>query len=499
MKKVDFYKLSLIIIAIIPLLIPAYSLYKQFSPSGVLKISSNFLTEKPFISRLYPGIRTEIKGNILNKIVSLKDNIAYFDVILPRLYKQIEIEIHYQSPNPIAEIGGKLNGEDWSYKTKPLENKIIENCDWAKIENDSLILLQKNKIYNSLEEFFATPPGAEEITEYRYTPINQKFKLDYAPSEESNKINTELRGSYKIYTYIKDESLKYSFEFMEINRKEGEDKISFSLKDNKQKLELDSGEIMDDGVTAASGDYSEVKIMTLEKNDLPEGVYEITINTTDDIITKTISTEQDKVIFGGKLKIARAKEYFPDLMDESGVIYFSGDSLNITTKHEEGLQVVDINNTPQQISQVEEKLIIDSNLLEENGLTEIKYQVGDLEFESDGFYSFSPAMFFYPKIKSLKYNTNIDNFNYIISEKLPSIEKQDGYTVAKAKFNINELFLNEDFALNFILDFPGIRETGQEVKIKKINITLIKEPIDIFNFQEMKNRLHELLNKKLGD
>jgi len=103
-----------------------------------------------------------------------------------------------------VEAGVSTDGRTWQYNLQPLYNSKIEDLmkRWNEIgrnfhfnppgeaatlrRGDDLILLQRNKVYSSVDEFLKNPPAMNKValynydlkTNYLYRVIGRKFDHD---------------------------------------------------------------------------------------------------------------------------------------------------------------------------------------------------------------------------------------------------------------------------------------------------------------------------------
>ena len=120
-------------------------------------------------------------------------------------------------------------GESETYTLLPLHNRLIDESDWNRIDEDGLVLLQREKTYGSIKDFFANPPSRDDVAVYR-TNLDIPYRQDdYQPTSATQTIDVSLRGHHEFKTYIKDETLFFTFSYMDMNRDEGEDVVQVTI------------------------------------------------------------------------------------------------------------------------------------------------------------------------------------------------------------------------------------------------------------------------------
>lgn len=500
--------LAKVIIVLIPIVILGWVLNKQFSPLGKLVIKKDFKKESPFISDFYPRIRVDnIAKDGKEYYQTIRDDAVYFDLELPRWYNQATFVIKFKNFNPLLEINGRQNKDKWIFDEKPLESKIIdkalESKDWSKSEEGEVRLLAKNSQYPSIQSFIDDPPNTDQVATYFYTDLSKSAKLpDYKKSNELLEINKTLRGPHTIYTYIKNEVLDYQFTLQDINRGVGEDEVNINVYQQKTGEIIYTNNIPDDENIESNGQASETQQTSINIPDLDEGIYKIELASSDDLLISNIKTKQNKVIFGGRLFIADSPEYNESISSQTmnTDFYSSGKRLVISTSHPDSLQTLLINNSPIiNIDQVTKKFVLRKDELISDGLNLINSPKSDLLIESDGYFSFSLDSFFFPipsNIHKLDFDTKLEDTDYIIATDYHPPAKEDSWSVATAKFNLTDLYIDDDNKVQFMLGAPGLHENEREVRIAEIKVILEKPPLTWQNIiPRFKNYVKGIINK----
>ena len=186
--------------------------YLRIVPSGKISYFYNFQKPSFFIGKLTPEERLEMKSGL----AEIKGDPVYFSLRTPKKFNRAAITVKFKNTTayPVMELGLLNDKIAWNYDLKPLENKVIDQLAmvWPVIYGQAgSRLIQREKKYNSIENFLNSLPPINEIAIYDYN-LNNKFLLDkYAPALEPSVIDYNFRGSYQFYTYIKNETLNYTF------------------------------------------------------------------------------------------------------------------------------------------------------------------------------------------------------------------------------------------------------------------------------------------------
>lgn len=475
------------IIAAIPIVIFGWLINKELVPSGVFVIEHQIDDPSPFINQLLPDQRVEepdhdFDGDLVQSIVG---DPVFFFVHPHRGFDTVDAEVWFKNESvPIVELGGLAQIEGQVYDLKPLQNMIIDSTNWFKIEKNGVMLLQRNKVFNTIADFLVDPPPRHEIATYHYS-LSRPYIIDgYEPRAEKQKIDVSLRGFHTFKTYIKDETLNFTIKYMDMNRSEGPDPVSVIVYNEKGEP-FGSAHDLDDGVVDAEAFPSDLKTLQISIPDLTEGVYRVELRAERDIFFRSIETTQQKIVFMNNVYLADEVAW----KDEVRPVSFWTEAKNLAfqTQHTEGVQDIMIENERLSIEEPYERYVFE---VLHDGVAKIVAPNADVIAHTDGHIAFSPEQFFNPDPIRLRENTDLDGLgvNYIIAE-YTSPEKVGNWLVGKASFDTRILVLDEG-TWKFTFSTPGIEQMGTRVDIGKINMVWHREP---FVFSDLIRAIKDLL------
>jgi len=135
-----------------------------------------------FISDLYPADRVMVPA-VDNQYRCEQDFFAepiYFDINIPRSFSHVKLEIYYQNINQsLLQIGlarvGQLS-DDWIFQLQPLENQYFDKLNWPKIVKGDITLWQKNKQFNTIEQFVNNIPANQRVATFYYDLTSEAIK-----------------------------------------------------------------------------------------------------------------------------------------------------------------------------------------------------------------------------------------------------------------------------------------------------------------------------------
>ena len=178
----------------------------NFMFNGTFNAEYSFEKKSPFIRKLVPEGRVlpVIQNEEGQYIQEMVIDPVYFEIYLPNSVDEITIGIEYTNTSQsVIELGMQTTEEGWGYSLQPLENNKLDTLEWEYIKDNEVYLFQKEKYFNTLEEFFATPPKAYQVITYHYD----------MKGIDSMNVNTKL-DSYKYVLTTYDPSVKENVRYV---------------------------------------------------------------------------------------------------------------------------------------------------------------------------------------------------------------------------------------------------------------------------------------------
>jgi hypothetical protein len=464
-------KIFQIVIILIPVVLFFWLANQFLIPSGEFKVAHSVNESSSFIDHLLTDERVsdpykDAGGNWIQRIFA---DPVFFFVHPHRGFEHAEFEVWFKNDDvPIVELGSLATKGPERYSLKPLQNLIIDNSTWSKLTSGNTVLLQRNNVYSSLEDFYQNPPSRSELVTY-HASFENKFRIpSYQPSGNISEINTSLRGHHEIKTYIKNEPLNFKFFYSDMNRDEGQDPVSVVVFNEDGEPVADALAV-DDGNITKNAFSSNLQTVELSVPGLPEGVYKIVVNAGRDIFFRTIKTSQQKIIFLNMMFIGDEVGYMEP--PRPATIWTEAKRISFQTRHAEGLQTIRV---ASQSLVIDEPYKYYTKSITRPGLSSIYSPLGDIEIISDSPMSFSRSQFFRPDPVRLLPHTNLDalKINYLLAEYTPP-KTIDSWKVATVSFAASEMLL-DDGSWKMSFSTPEIKEMNKEMFVKEINMKWIR-------------------------
>ncbi len=462
-------RLIQLLLVAIPIAVMGWLLNLWFVPSGVFLVEHEVGDSSPFIDELKPETRVSdvYKNEQGEPVQAITEDPAFFFLHPHReeFFDEVVFEVWFKNESmPIVELGGLARVNPETFTLYPLHNRLIDESSWNRIDEDGLVLLQREDTYDSLADFFADPPSRDEVAVYR-TSFDVPYRIEgYQPTAAVQIIDVSLRGHHEFKTYIRDETLSFTFRYMDMNRDEGEDVVQVTVF-NERNQPVAEARASDDGNTSDDAVVDQgLKELKLAAYSLPEGVYKVVMNTTRDVFFREIQTPQQKVVFLNTLFVGDEVGYREP--SEGATLYTQSKRLRLQTRHAEGVQTITAGNQTLNIAQPYEWYTL---TFADEGLERVVLPTGDVEIVTDGKFAFSPSQYFNPDPVSLNAYTTIEQLgvDYVLA-RYESPRKQGDWLVATVSFVAWDLY-EEDETWKFSFSTPLIEELGAKLLIHRID------------------------------
>ncbi|MBD3247757.1 hypothetical protein GF382_00510 [Candidatus Falkowbacteria bacterium] len=449
-------------------------------PNGRAVYVYNIPKRSDFISKIGPKERV----NYGRDRAGIIGDPVYFSLRVPRGFDTARMLVKYRNPDdlPLIEAGLLVDNVVWRHKMEPVENRLLDELFsfWHPIKENSVLLLQKDEEYESIDEFLSDPPPSSKIAVYNYDLKTEYVIEDYEPGEEQA-IAAPLVGAWQAYVYLKDETLSLKLSLYDQNKNKDKDDVELYLYyDNKliDSLSLKDDRSEEEGLKEKSQNMN----MELKLPSLPEGVYKIELKAGSDIVTEKIESAQSKFAFIGKLELLKTKAPVN--------VYTNSRRLQAITTDPYSLQNIEIEpgdgSRTLDLAVKETYKQFESDLL--SGISLAKLEKDGLIISGDGVFSFSKQSLIDPRIKKADKDLDLNAVDFVIARYEDPDEDEDWKT-AVARFDLTQGYI-EDNKYGFMISAPGLRADDEQddmIEIGEIRLELKGKSLwdkakEIFNF-----------------
>lgn len=431
--------------------------YMKIAPSGSISYVSDFSRQSYFIGKLTPAERVELSA--VKQQTEIKGGPVYFSLKTPRRFERAKVSVKFKNTTdfPVIEIGLLNNKNAGSYDLKPWQNRIVDQLSlaWPVVYGENGVrLIERQKKYQTVEQFLASSPARDEIALYNYNFKNNFLLAGYEPSLNNNLIDYKFRGSYQFYTYIKQEQLDYVFNFTDSN-----DTGPITVK-----IYSPDGLIYSADATDKQAGSNERRAAIKIAN-LPEAVYRFSIIARDEVITESIASRQDQFILINKIWLAQGNKANLVLFTNSRLI--NSQTLNPASlgKIKLGDNFLDLKETYKQFS---------AKVL--SGTAKIELPKDDIIISGDGVFSLTENGLFDPRFKKAdgQLDINGEKINYVLAD-YQTPANFDGWQTAAAEFDLTKAY-QENGKYQFLISIPSFKTeepVSGEIIVKEIKVDLL--------------------------
>jgi len=458
-KKINLLRLFFFLVLVVFFL---FLLGQALVPGGRIVYERRPGRDNFFIKKLTPAERVAIAG----KEEAVIGDPAYFSLFVPRTFDRATLKLKFRpvGGNPIVEAGLLADRKNWRYELRPLENRHLDDlAGWEALSGNGLTLFQKKKIYGSVDAFLKKPPPFDAIAAYNYELKTAYAIAGYAPQKEPRTIGVPLRGSFQLYAYIKNEPLKFSFVYDDLNENLDRDDIDiFVFRGGEKKGEW---LIKDEGLAEGGKTIDRNKKARIEIGDLPEGAYKVEFKARDDIVVRKIETGQHRLAFAGPLWLAQS--------DASSTTLFT-DSREVSAKTMNPASLAEAKIGDEKLTIAE--TFKQSSVLSGDGLKKTVWPKSDVIISGDGLWSFGEGSFFNPQAKKIgrHFSAADEMVKFIIADYTPP-RREGEWLVNEAAFDLRNAY-RENGRFTFLISVPGLRaDDGIVDKVEIGGIEIILE------------------------
>ncbi len=461
-----------------PIVLLGYLVNQQFVFDGTFVVKHGVAETSPFIDRLLPDQRVNDPviqdGQMIQELIA---DPVFFFVHPQRQYSTATFDVWFQNTNvPIVEFGGLAQTNPEVYDLQPMQNLLIDQSKWFRLDDGKTVLLQRTKQFDSIDAFLNHLPSPDSIAVY-HSDVLPPFRLSgYQASTTQQVINVSLRGHHEFKTYIKDEPLSVQFEFMDMNRDQGADPLSITVFD-EQGQPVGGTRVEDDGDMTSVARPSPLRSSTLSLTGLSEGVYKIVVDGSRDLFVRSIKTSQQKFIVLNTIFLADDVGYREE--PQAVRIFTTAKRIQAQTRHSEGVQTLRVGGKTFEIKQPYQLYTHTSS---SPGLVDVDVPKPDVELFVDQPVAFSAEAFFNPEPNRLQFYTdsNTQDIDFVIAD-YQSPERVGDWFVAHLEVDLSKLtfqtekpemrFFREG-SWKFVFSLPGAEERHASLKIKTMDLEL---------------------------
>ncbi len=477
-----------IIVRIVTVLVTAavlvYLFVRAIVPSGILTTTTDLSGVAPFVSEPKPSGRLAdptrgADGTMRHQLINSP---LYLDLIPPSTFGTIAMAVRYRNAGQrMLELGALASSLDDQFVLKPAESVLLDGLPWSRVSSGTLTLLERNKQYGSIDEFFRHQGDRTKVATYRAKVTTLPFSIpDYVAATESRTTVLSLRGSHRMLTYIKNEPLSFSFAIQDMNRVAGADPVIVSVYRDDAEEPIARSVLKDDGDTLDDQRSSPLRTVAVTLADPKEGVYKIEFTATPDVFIRELTTRQTKLLFENRLYLGDHVGYSDTTLPFT--VWTNGKRVTARTAHADSVQTVTVGGAKIVVT---EPNLDFSTRANGTGPIAVTTPKRDVLLSTNGIFALSPEEWFDPEPYPIEWFTTKDDLDragiaYILTTYDPPTVDGSVKT-AVAVFDASALARTKEGAFRFVIAAPGIADTHQELQVENVRFTLRREPLSFAN------------------
>ncbi len=441
--------------------------YLYFGGNGTLTLTYQFNGTGQWISNFQPhGRALDLEQNQENgeTYQRLVGEPTYFTVTLPSAYDSVEVALEYQNPNQtLIELGLKqtTNPDLFDYQMQPVENKLVDASEWDRVENDEYVLLQKEPIYSSVEEFLINPPLDKQVGTYLGVALPNFIDTSYTPNDELfSDVSVTLRGRHEFYAYAAaGEEMQFSVSLDTIDYIAGSDTATVSLWQGNSVL----GESSVNNHGTAQ----------LEVSAPMTGVYKLVVAASDDFLITHLHSTQERLVVGSAMHLAGSEEYQASevpINTEPTLVNSNASWVTFIAKHSYGVGSYTMYNGDFAVNKVDAPSTWVNPIA--NAHFNFVAPQNDLYLQSDSYFALPGAIEFDPwfGFRTISRYSNGEHLDYVLSKHYTQPERLRGWTSSQVTFDLSTVTQDQPNTLQFMLSAPGVETTPEGLKVRRITI-----------------------------
>lgn len=424
-----------------------------------------------------------------------------FNVTIPRLIESIRVRVRLD-PGTQSYVALNAVGVKGADSSTIISATALDALTWKHVSSGGFTLWMRDKHvseekisegtgkntktktittertvaqYESIDAFRTNPPDMSTVGLVGVDRMTFAKVDNYKPSSSPMSLGHTLRGSHQLYVYADNETLKLTFDKVDLNRSKGTDGITIRV---ARVSDLTAGsrtwiktmKIVDDGVSGQDGPRGKAQPVTVEIPNAVPGVYFVDISTSNDVLLANLKSDQQYLSFNGSVYIADGPAYAePIFLPVS--LKTNGGMVTLAANHDQGKQDVTVNGKKYSIQDVK----VDHVVNKLKGETAINIPKGDIIVTSDGLLAFAGFKLLPDGARSVDLTTvspDLESFDYILAEYVP---RTDNKLEVDQTYPLSDLDLAGK-NLTFSIYSPGLQASGATLGLKNIRVTFDRGP-----------------------
>lgn len=473
--------------------------------------NNNFFLTKTLHYSYSPGQRTHIITPVkLAALIKTADRALPwrldadsfpFRVTIPRLIEEVRVRVRLVAGTQ-GDIAFVAHGKKGADLTTIISSALLNTLEWKNITDGDLTLWMRDthiteetltqgsgrkkttktvkteravQQYSSISEFRTNPPtDLKTVATVGFEPLALSRVTDYQPSTVPITIEHTFRGSHQLFVYAANETLRMSFDKIDLNRQNNADELTVRIArtddpTNNPRHWLKSVTIGDDGMTRAIGRNGKAQLAEIVLPNVTPGTYLIDIVASEDVVFQRLTSNQHVLAFNGRVFIADGPAYGETSFKPVSIITI-GDTVTYFANHDQGMQTLVVAGKKHLIQDVK----INNVFKGLKGETRVDFAQGDATVSSNGLLTLSPAQLVPPGAQPIDIfgSPDLTSFDYVLAPYRPKTQNEP---FIDQTYNLKSLTLDRK-KFTFTIESPGLERSGASLGLKDIRVTFVRGP-----------------------
>lgn len=424
-----------------------------------------------------------------------------FSVTIPRLIEAVRVRVRLH-PGTQQYVTLDSVGKKGVNTSTIISASVLNKLEWKHVSDKNFTLWMRDKHvdvaqvtegsgknaktrtvtseravaqYDSVAAFTAAPPDLRTVGLVGIDRMTFATVANYQPSTTEVSLGHTLRGSHQFYIYAANETLKFSFDKIDLNRSVGTDGVTVRVArvdelKSSNRTWLKTVTVGDDGISGKTGPRGQAQTVSIEIPNAQPGVYFVDISTSEDVLLANMRSLQHDLSFTGRVFLSEGPAYA-----EANFVPVSlrtnGDSLTFAANHDQGKQEILVATKKYGIQDVK----VDHVIRDLQGITSVSFAKGDMIVSSDGLMAFQGFDLLADGARALDIaipDPDFSSFDYVLADYHPQ---------AADLLEVEQTFRIDDIALSgktmtLSINSPGLVSSGSTLGLKDLHVTMIRGP-----------------------
>lgn len=429
-------------------------LWQALSPLGKTTYSTTFSKDNYFIGKVSPAERVEKNAQGMR----ISGEPVYFSLFTPRRFERAILTIDFSSPPKLVEAGLRRDKTTWNFDLKPMYSVLLEQLqnDSNTIHEGDTLLWQKNKTFSSISDFLKKAASISSVMSYRYALPHMYKSSEAGTNEALRRYDIGLRGAYQFYTYSSGKPIALRLAIKDRNE---------IAKETATEINIYRGTELIFSKTAPDINTAGETTIECETKNLEPGVYRVEVKASDDIISNSLSTNQKKISFIGRLWIT-------DPASLPLQLYTDSETVTAQTNNPASRQRLIVAGKTMDINESYRQFVLDTGDTTRSN-KEVLVSKKDIIIAGDGLWSFTKESLFNPSLRTVTATSVKEKLgtDYLIAQYHSPQQLENGEYRSVLEFDLRGAY-REDSKYSFMISAPTAQLTDANFTIRRISVEL---------------------------